>query len=78
MQVPSASSKPHRRRVLLAGVGSAAALSLCVADMRVLPVSEREGERIGRFLIFWILNSAATLEIYRKIITALKILKIYV
>ena len=35
-------------------------------------------ERTGRFLIFWILNSAATLEIHRKIITAPKILKICV
>ena len=46
------------------------------ADMRALDVSERE--RTGRFLIFWILNSAVTLEIYRKIIIALKTLKIYV
>ena len=40
--------------------------------------SKRERVSTERFLILWILNSAATLEIHRKIITAPKILKICV
>ena len=60
----------------LASDGSAAVFCVCVTDERGPAVSERERERIVEFCYFWILNSAVTLEICRKIITAPKILKI--
>ena len=54
VQVPSATPMSRHRRVLVAGVGRAATFSLCVADMRVLPVSERgrENREISYFLDF--------------------------
>ena len=54
MMVLSTSLESRRRHIWLAGVGSAAAFSLCVTDMRVLPVRERgrENKKISYFLDF--------------------------
>ena len=79
----------HDGAVHLAGVSPSARFVLpesaappCVlfwvADMRGRVVRERERVSTERFLIFRILNSVATLEIHRKIITAPKILKLCV